>query len=107
MHFINGSKFVNVKYDAIINIFDPPQSWANIDDCGEWPCTMPSNMVYTFKNIVFEVNDGTTDLPTFWTAGTTTSYSFQIVSDFTSAANTYPNCNIVAKWNAWMCADPA
>jgi hypothetical protein len=107
LHFINGANFINVNYDALINIFDPPKEWAVIDDCGEWPCTMPSNMVYTFKDAVFSVTDGITALPPFWTAGTTTKYSYQLVSDFTTAVSSYPNCNINEIWNAWICADPA
>jgi hypothetical protein len=54
----------------VIFIYNPPQGWANIDDCGEWPCTAPSNVVYNFKDAVFEVTDGTTALPSFWTSST-------------------------------------
>jgi hypothetical protein len=71
IHNLNAIKFTNVAYDAVIYIFNPPQGWAVIDDCGEWPCTAPSNVIYNFKDAVFEVTDGTTALPTFWTAGTT------------------------------------
>lgn len=107
MHYFTGVNFVNVKYEALISIFDPPQGWANLDDCCEWPCTMPSNIVYNYKNAVFQVTDNLTALPPFWTAGTTTSYSFQLVSDFASAVGTYPNCSMQTTWNAWICADPA
>ena len=74
--YVNNAKFTNVAYNAIIFIYNPPQIWAAVNDCGEWPCTAPSNAVYTFKSAVFEVPDGLTTLPTFWTAGTTTSYNF-------------------------------
>jgi hypothetical protein len=67
---------------------------------------MPSNIVYTLKDSIFEVTDGTTQLPSFWTAGTT-KYTFQLVSDMASAVSTYPNCMINEVWNAWICADPA
>jgi hypothetical protein len=67
IHNLNAIKFTNVAFDAVIFIYNPPQGWANIDDCGEWPCTAPSNVVYTFKDAVFEVTDGTTALPSFWT----------------------------------------
>ena len=53
MHYFNGVSFVNVNYDALINIFDPPQDWARLEDCCEWPCTGPSNIVYTLSNAVF------------------------------------------------------
>jgi len=107
IHHITNPKFTNVKQDAMIQIYDPPQKWAVIDDCGEWPCTMPSNMVYTVKDAVFEVTDGVTPLPSFWTAGVTTKYTFQMVSDFATASGSYPNCSKNEIWNAWLCADPA
>lgn len=87
-------------------MMDPPTDWAKPEFCGDWPCTGPSNAVYTFKDAVFSSNDGVTALPTFWTASTT-KYSFQLVSDFTQAASTYANCKTNDKWNAWLCADPA
>ena len=106
INYITNSKFTNVAYNAIIYIYNPPAAWANIDDCGNWPCTGPSNVVYNFQNTVFEVPDGVTTLPTFWKAGTTTSYNFQIVSNFATAASTYPNCSLNTYWNGWFCADP-
>ena len=105
MHYFSGVKFTNVKLDALISVFDPPAAWAVIDDCGEWPCTAPSNLVYTFTDSVFEVPDATTALPSFWTAGSTTKYNFQLVSDFETAAKSYPNCSKNEIWNAWICAD--
>ena len=105
MHYFNGAKFINVKQDALIFVYDPPAGWANIDDCGQWPCTAPSNLVYTFKDSVFEVPDATTALPTFW-GPATTKYNFQVVSDFETAAISYPDCTKNEIWNAWICADP-
>ena len=105
-HFFTAPKFTNVNLDNLIYIFDPPQKWAVIDDCGAFPCTAPSNIVWTVTDAVFEVPDASTTLPTFWT-NTTTKYSFQIVSDMFNAVSTYPNCKINNAWNAWLCADPA
>jgi hypothetical protein len=103
MHEFSDVKFTNVKYDALISVFDPPAAWANINDCGEWPCTAPSNLVYTFTDSVFEA-DATTSVPSFLKSGT--KYNFQIVSDFETAAKSYPNCSKNNFWNAWFCADP-
>lgn len=66
MHYFNNVKFTNVKYNAIVYMYDPPQGWAVIDDCGEWPCTAPSNVVYTFKDAIFQITDGVTQLPLFY-----------------------------------------
>lgn len=34
-------------------IFDPPWGWANIDDCGNFPCTAPSNVLMQFEKSTF------------------------------------------------------
>jgi len=103
IHEFKNINFMNVKYDALAYIFDPPQEWAVIDDCGEWPCTAPSNVVYTFYNSLFGRNDGVTILPPWGSL----SQTFQVVSDFATAVSTYPNCVKVATWNGWSCSDPA
>jgi hypothetical protein len=51
---------MNVHYDAVAYFYDPPQGWAKIDDCGEWPCTAPSNIVFSFYDAMFGVSDGLT-----------------------------------------------
>ena len=33
---------------------DPPLSWANIADCGSFPCTGPRNLVAKFKTTTFK-----------------------------------------------------
>lgn len=43
--------FTNVEDSAVAFFFDPPQGWAVVSDCGEWPCTAPSNAVYKFNNV--------------------------------------------------------
>lgn len=102
IHEFRNVNFMNVHYDAVAYIMDPNPGWAKIDDCGEWPCTAPSNVVYSFYDSMFGVNDGTTQLPVF--GGN--KHTFQIVSDFATAVSTYPNCDKVATWNAWSCYDP-
>jgi hypothetical protein len=39
------TKFINVDGDAIAYLDDPQPGWANIKDCGEFPCTAPSNVL--------------------------------------------------------------
>jgi len=46
----HDTKFINVSADAMAYIYDPPQKWAIIKDCGEWPCTGPQNALFSFKN---------------------------------------------------------
>ena len=71
VHYFSNTKFINVNQDAIAYLRDPPLEWASINECGEWPCTGPSNSDFNFYNSVFSVTDGTTPLPDYWIAGTT------------------------------------
>jgi len=32
----------------------PKDAWANMADCGEFPCTAPLNALLKFENTVFE-----------------------------------------------------
>lgn len=36
-----NTKFVDVEGDAMGFLFDPPKGWANVKDCGNFPCTAP------------------------------------------------------------------
>jgi hypothetical protein len=41
--------FENIDNDAFGFFFDPPTGWANVKDCGNFPCTAPWNVLLTFK----------------------------------------------------------
>lgn len=51
---LNNARFTNVATESIAYIYDPPQGWATIDDCGEWPCTAPENVVIRFKSTTYD-----------------------------------------------------
>jgi len=97
--------FTNVAYDAILFIYDPPAEWANVTDCGEFPCTAPFNTVFNFIAATFAVTDGSTALPSFWTEGSTEKYKFQVVADAPNVPEHYTTstCEKVENWNAWFC----
>ena len=48
------SKFVDIDADALAYIMAPMAGWANIKDCGSFPCTAPLNVLFTFEDTVFE-----------------------------------------------------
>ena len=31
-------------------LISPFPGWANLEDCGNFPCTGPNNLLYSFKN---------------------------------------------------------
>jgi hypothetical protein len=53
VHEFYDTTFINCESDALGYFFEPPQSWAIIKDCGEFPCTGPLNTIYSFKNNSF------------------------------------------------------
>jgi hypothetical protein len=32
------------------SLMSPMLAWANVEDCGNFPCTGPNNLLYYFKN---------------------------------------------------------
>jgi hypothetical protein len=42
---INDVKFINLDLDAVAYLFTPPNEWATIDDCGQFSCTGPNNVL--------------------------------------------------------------
>jgi len=44
-------EFVNCNAESLTYFFEPPQAWANLADCGDYPCTGPKNTIFAFTNI--------------------------------------------------------
>jgi hypothetical protein len=53
---------------------------------------------------VFEVTDGVTPLPSYWTAGTT-FYDFQLIGKVLAAGESYSNCTLNEAMNGYFCAN--
>jgi hypothetical protein len=52
-HKFTNTLFDDVAEDALAFIARPPAGWAVIDDCGEWPCTAPENIVLSFEGTTY------------------------------------------------------
>lgn len=50
------TEFINCDTDAMVYFFEPPQKWAIIKDCGNFPCTGPKNTYFTFERTTFTGN---------------------------------------------------
>jgi len=50
MHEFYDTEFTDIEDDAMASLMTPFPSWANIEDCGNFPCTGPYNLLYTFRN---------------------------------------------------------
>lgn len=51
--YYSGINFVNVNNDALVYLYSPDPNWAVVDDCGEFPCTAPSNGIMTFEKVKY------------------------------------------------------
>lgn len=51
MSYLTNVVFDDVHDDTVTYIGDPPEGWASIDDCGEFPCTAPQNIVSKFSTV--------------------------------------------------------
>jgi len=43
------NEFKNIDPESFGYFFDPKPKWANVKDCGNFPCTAPWNVLLTFK----------------------------------------------------------
>lgn len=80
-HFFVNSKFVDVDDLGFAFLEKPPSKWANVKDCGNFPCTAPSNYILGFTSTKF---DGVTP--------SVTAQDFTVVPDDPTVGGTYPNC---------------
>jgi hypothetical protein len=74
-------------------LFSPPNDWANTDDCGEFPCTAPNNILIKVEQASF--SGAITPL---WTDS-----GFQIISANDANSGKFKNCLRYDYWNAYYC----
>jgi hypothetical protein len=84
--------FDNVAKDAVAYIYDPPAGWATIDDCGQWPCTGPENIVIKFTGTTYAGEEQPFDYP-----------DWQIAGDFYNTTTSWDGCEKQDQWGAWLC----
>ena len=94
MHKFTNCKFRDVDEESLIWFETAPKSWANISDCGQWPCTAPENVVLSF-------------LGTSWSGITPPNArgTFQLVgSGGPNVAGKYNSCkDRMSMWNGYYC----
>lgn len=98
-HWFYDNKFINTDQNFLAWAVDPQPGWANIGDCGNYPCTAPKNILWKFKN-------------NHW-SGADTKYTnpplgsdFQVIHNNTEFAPHISNCNAVEDWNGYSCQKP-
>ena len=93
-----NSVFENVANDAIAYLYDPPAGWADINDCGAFPCTAPKNLIIKFVNSSAS-GANIPDIDSIQTGGV----DFVILPDNYDAVSYLDNCTRVSAWNGYKC----
>lgn len=84
--------FENVADDAWGHFYTPPMAWANVKDCGAFPCTAPLNVLLSFKGTQY-----TGQRPSF------TQPDFQLIANNTGFAPYIPSCVPRKENNLYVC----
>lgn len=73
---------------------DPPLGWANLADCGNFPCTGPRNLVMKFIGTTYSGSVEPLD----------TNRDFQIMSNNEQVVGIF-DCERKDAWNGYYCQD--
>lgn len=74
---------------------DPKRGWANIGDCGNFPCTAPFQALWQFYRNKF-TNPGSK-------ISQSLDGDFQIIADNSGFGPHIDNCDRIERWNAFLC----
>lgn len=92
MHEATDTKFYNVDEDAIIKFSDPLGSWANMADCGTFPCTGPNNVLFVFRRNKFYL-DTPFRIP----------QQFELIPDVRGYTEYFEDCRTKPAWKGHLC----
>ena len=92
--FLN-TRFDNLDQDTLAFLFSPKPSWANLDDCGEFPCTAPNNALIQFEKTTY-----TGSIRPF-----RQDSSFQLIANNKGNSDKFDGCRLISQWNAYYCTN--
>jgi hypothetical protein len=87
-----GNTFNNVAMNSMFTLPDPVPGWANIADCGEFPCTGPKNILLDFRDTIYQGANQPV-----------TGSDFQVIHDNAEFAPYVSPCTRWAPWNGYWC----
>ena len=91
-HFFNNIKFIDTDDKGFVFLDKPSPGWANVKDCGNFPCTAPNNLIFSFKSTTYKGS-----MPAF-------AYrDFTLVPDDETVGGTYPGCSHMREGQAYAC----
>jgi hypothetical protein len=101
--FITLQHFDNLEFDncdpsAMTYFFNPPDKWANLADCGDYPCTGPKNTLFSFTNIKW------TNIPTSEDAKFVKE-DFTLIPTIKTYTELVPDCEKMESINGHICTN--
>lgn len=87
-----GNEFVDVKDGAFASLSDPNPKWANLKDCGDFPCTAPWNLLFSFKDTTWRGSKPR------WA-----DKEFEIIADNPGFSPYIEDCEFYENMNGWIC----
>jgi hypothetical protein len=92
---LKNSRFINVAEESLGYLSSPDPKWANVKDCGNFPCTAPYNALFKFVN-------------TSWEGGSMAESGilkkdFQLIANNPGFAPGQANCKSVKDLNGYLC----
>jgi len=85
--------FIDTSDIGFIHMFQPPQSWITVRQCGSFPCTGPLNTAVNFFRTNFEGE-----------RQTASSRNFQIIPNNAVLAKQFSSCKWMPTWNGYHCS---
>lgn len=92
IHHFKSCKFENVDDMGYAWLEKPNPAWANIKDCGNFPCTAPNNWVLAFTGSRF-----------YGVTPSNTAADFVLVPDDETVGGTYSPCQHKPDQQAYVC----
>lgn len=89
LHSLKSCSFINVADDALAEFTPPIEGWANVQDCGEFPCTAPKNIVIRHTGTTFSGKN----VPVNTDSTGTIVYALD--------EEPFYNCDYKESWNGW------
>lgn len=86
--------FIDTSDIGFVYMFQPPDSWITVRQCGSFPCTGPLNTAINFFRTSFEGN-----------RDTASSRNFQIIPNNPALAEQFDSCEWMPTWNGYHCSE--
>lgn len=84
--------FTDVAEDSFAQLASPSPAWANLKDCGNFPCSAPNNVLNSFHRTVWSGRTPYNAKP-----------RFQLIANNPGFSPYQPDCEFKSSWNAYQC----